>query len=57
MPKLSNAEAITMEIVDEFMGKGHDRAYGVIFVITDTTGFLTGVRVSTLPSKAPIYEI
>jgi len=31
------------------------RAYGVIFVITGMTGFLTWVREPTLPNKAPTY--
>jgi hypothetical protein len=57
MPKLSDAEVITMEIVGEFIGKDHDKGYGAIFVITGMTGFLTWGRVPTLPNKAPIYGI
>ena len=59
MPKLSDAEVFTMEIVGEFMGKDHDKVYvyGAIFVITGITGFLTWGRVPTLPNKALIYGI
>jgi len=57
MPKLSDAEVITMEIVGEFMAKTLTRASGDISVTPGTAGFLTWVRVLTLPNKAPAYGI
>jgi len=61
MPKLTDAEAVTMEIVGEFMGKDQDKGIWRYFrnhlcpAGTGTAGFPTWAHGPTSPNNVPTY--